>query len=554
MKQLNTTATKLALAISLVLSIQVQAQLIPDVGDILQQVQPMTPMVTPSEAPLPAIGGLEIEPPMQVLPSGPTVFVKGFNIVGSREMSSDVSLSLIHGQVNQELTLSQLEGLATLITRNYRANGYFVARAYIPQQEVVEGIITIRVVEGNYGQFHLTNESLVKDSIVQAMLDDVKDYDIVSLDTLERAMLIINDTPGVQVVRADVMPGEAVGTSDFAVGTNATERYNGYLLADNYGSKYSGKQRVGFNYDINSPTSRGDRLTVGGLVTEEKAILNGRVAYSALLMPNGLRGELQYSYTDYDVINLPLDAGGTAKGWDLGFSYPIRRIRAQTIEGIINFSHKDLGNIQDTRRTQAVTAGINVRDERNIFGFDGLSTVRLSITSGDLAIRGRDDVVTRHEQGEYSKLNLNLSRISLLPHQFSLTTSMIGQYALNGKNIDSSEQMSVSGLSGVYAYPSAELSGSNAALFRAELRRPLPSFGMLRHQWSVFGSVAYASQAKNISISDGSRQIGDVGLGWRGQYENFVVNAHLAYRLEGSKPISEPVDRARFLIQAGWVF
>ncbi|MDV7396810.1 POTRA domain-containing protein, partial [Arthrospira platensis SPKY1] len=98
--------------------------------------------------------------------------------------------------------LSELEALATLITRNYRANGYFVARAYIPQQEVVDGIITIRVVEGNYGQFHLTNESLVKDSIVQAMLDDVKGYDIVSLDTLERAMLIINDTPGVQVVRA----------------------------------------------------------------------------------------------------------------------------------------------------------------------------------------------------------------------------------------------------------------------------------------------------------------------------------------------------------------
>jgi hypothetical protein len=61
---------------------------------------------------------------------------------------------------------------------------------------------TIRVVEGNDGRFIL-DKSLVRDDIVQGLLDDIKDCDIVSLDTLERAMLIINDTPGVTVTRAD---------------------------------------------------------------------------------------------------------------------------------------------------------------------------------------------------------------------------------------------------------------------------------------------------------------------------------------------------------------
>lgn len=566
MKKMQATATTLSAAIALAVVTQAQAQTPPNVGDILQQVQPMTPAISQPAAELPSIGGIQIEPPMQALPSGPRLFVRGFNIVGHRELSAESSLAVIAGNDNRELSLGELEGLATQITRHYRANGYFVARAYIPQQEVVDGIITIRVVEGNYGQFHLNNESLVKDHVVQAMLDDVKGYDIVSLDTLERAMLIINDTPGVQVVRADVMPGEKVGTSDFAVGTAATERHNGYILADNYGSRYTGRNRVGFNYDLNSPTGRGDRLTLGGLLTEDSGILNGRIAYSTLLMPNGLRGQVEYSQTEYELGDLyaPLDATGSAKAWDFRLSYPIRRIRAQTIEGTLALSSRDLEDRIDStdtrtpKRLDSLTAGINVRDERRLLGFAGLTSASFSLTAGNLDIEDAEaralDAAGADTQGDYYKLNLSLSRISLLPAQFSLTTSLHAQRALNGKNLDGSERMSVSGVSGVYAYPSTELSGSHAALLKAELSRPLPAIAGLQHQWSVFATHGYADSAKSVGPDDRSRTLDDVGLGWRGQYQGFVLNTHLAYRLEGAEPLSEKADRARFLVQAGWVF
>lgn len=563
-QQLMKKPNTLALAIALSLATSAQAQTAPNIGDVLQQVKPSTPVQTQPQADLPKVGGIDIEPPMQALPQGPQIQVNQFDIIGNREIEKSELQAIIKDDANKRLSLADLELIAQKITKHYRTKGYFVARAYIPAQEIDNNTVKIRVVEGNYGQFHLKNTSLVRDDIVQAMLDDVKDYDIVSLDTLERAMLIINDTPGAQIVRADVMPGQKVGTSDFAVGTKATPAQNGFVLMDNYGSVYTGKHRLSFNYDANSPTGRGDRLSISGLTTEGSGIFNARIGYSTLLMPNGLRGEIAASHTQYELgdIYRNSDAKGTAKGLDATFTYPIRRIRAQTIEGMLNLSHKDLedkfGTSTTPKDSKSITAGINLRDERNLIGYDGLTTASISLTAGELSINDNAskalDAAGPDTHGSYSKANLSLARVSLLPNQFTLTASLKYQNAIGGKNLDASERMSVSGFSGVYAYPSGELIGSNATLAKLELSRPLPAIQQLNHSWSVFTTKGHAEVAKDYTSAPKGRDISDVGLGWKGSYQGAIINAHLAYRLEDTAPISEKVDRTRLLLQAGWVF
>ena len=276
------------------------AQTLSNSGDALRQAQPPAVPAKPAAA-LPQVGGSTIEAPMTALPSGPKVDVKQIEVVGNRVIDTATLVAMVAHGAGKTLTLAELEALAQCITKHYRTQGYFVARAYIPAQEISSGTVRIRVVEGNYGQFRLKNQSLVRDDIVQGMLDDVKSADIVSLDTLERAMLIINDTPGVQVTRADVMPGTKVGTSDFAVDTQATAAYNGYVLLDNYGSVYTGKNRMSFNADANSVTGRGDKLSVSGMTTNTAGLLNGRVSYGKPLAPNGLRGEVSLARTNYEL-------------------------------------------------------------------------------------------------------------------------------------------------------------------------------------------------------------------------------------------------------------
>jgi hemolysin activation/secretion protein len=558
--------SRLSLGLSLALvSGFVNAQTLPNSGDALRQVQP--PVVPAKLAPvLPQIGtGQQIEAPMTALPSGPTVQLKQIEVIGNRVIDTGTLAALVTDGAGKTLSLSELEALSQRITKHYRANGYFVARAYIPAQEVASGTIKMRVVEGNYGDFHLKNQSLVRDDIVQGMLDDVKGADIVSLDTLERAMLIINDTPGVQVTRADVMPGSKVGTSDFAVDTRATAAYNGYVMLDNFGSVYTGKDRISFNLDANSITGRGDRLSLSGMATDTGGLHNGRLSYGKPLAPNGLRGEIAMGSTQYALGDTykNLDAKGTAHSFDATVTYPVRRIRAQTMEISVNVAYKDLLDKVDSTSTstpktsRAITAGWLLRDESPVLGFDGLTRVSANLTMGDLKINDAAalalDAAGANTQGSFTKASLSLSRVSLLPNAFSLTTSLHTQQSLSGKNLDSSERMAVSGSSAVMAYPSGELIGTNAMLAHIELARALPTWGKLQSSWTLFGNWGQAKAAQPLA-TDNTRSISDVGVGWSANYGKAIIRANLAHRLESTAASSESTSQDNFLLQVGWVF
>ncbi len=562
----------LALALSTLTTLATtaaQAQQPPTIGDALRQVQPLLLPETKPTA-LPPLGGVPAEPPMQVLPGGgTTVRVMAWAVVGNQVIDTPSLLALLQADVGKALTLAQLEDTAARITRVYRSRGYFVARAYVPAQEVASGTVTLRVVEGRYSRFILRNTSRVQDAVVQGLLDDIKDRDAVSLDTLERAMLIVNDTPGVRVVRADVMPGALVGTSDFAIATEATPAANGYLLLDNHGSAYTGKQRLSFNGDWNSPSGRGDRLSLGGMVTRGSGLLNGRLAYSALVASHGTRAEAALSRTRYALGNSyqALGATGTANGLDISLSTPLQRTRAQTVEAGVNLAWRDLNDevatTATTTRKQAVLLGasVSLRREHRLFGLDGLTQASAAITAGRLSFKDAPaavlDAAGANTQGHYAKINLSLARATALPAQWSLLTNAKLQHVLGNKNMDGSERMSVSGPGAVTAYPAGELSGDNAALLRVELSRPVPTpaFGSapVNLSASAFANHGWA-KAANPVVGGAGRELGDVGLGLMADAAGGLLRLQVAHRVTGGAPTSEPVSRTRWLLQGGWVF
>ena len=543
----------------------------PTIGDVLRQTRPVDPP-SPKAAAVPALGGATIEPPLQRLPGGGTqVQVDSIQIVGNRVIDTAVLAALVQGDAGKRYDLAGLEAVATKLTRHYRALGYFVARAYVPAQEIKDGKLILRVVEGNYGKFMLSNRSRVRDDIVQGLLDDIKDRDIVSLDTLERAMLIINDTPGVKVVRADVMPGQAVGTSDFAVGTQATAASGGYLLLDNHGSLYTGRTRLSGSADWNSPSARGDRLTASGMVSDRSGLLNGRLAYSGLIRTDGSRAEVALARTQYELgqTYAALNASGTADALELNLSHPLKRTRNRSIEATLGTSYRALrdevaSTATVTKKTAAtLTAGISLKAEETLLGFDGLTTAGASITAGQLDFKDAAaqalDAAGARTQGSYARLNLNAARVSLLPMGWSLSTQLRLQAALNSKNLDGSERLGVSGPGAVAAYASGELSGDHAAVLRAEVAHALPVPASLGVQLSAsaFANYGWARAAK-AAVAAGAgtdRELADVGLGLnatlpKGGFARLLV----AHRVSGGAPTSEPTPRTKAWLQAGIIF
>lgn len=537
----------------------------PTSGDIEKQVQIPKEVEKGMNNVIPSIPTGELKPVMSDM-GGKSVEIKSFKLSGAIHVSEEKLFSRIKEYAGKSYTLGELEKIASLITKAYREEGYFVARAYIPKQSMNDGVLEIAIIEGNYGEFKLTNSSLVGNERVQGMLDDIKDANIVSTNTLERAMLIINDTPGAKVTGADVMPGAKVGTSDFAIKTEATNPYSGYILGDNYGSKYTGRYRVNLGLNANSPLGYGDKLSLNGVMSTTTDLKNGKVAYGFPLMDNGLRGELSASHTTYSLAEdyAALDALGTSTTLEATLSYPIIRTRQESLNVSLSYAHKNMKDeVQSTSTTtkkeaDVATLGASYSKNCILFGLESSTNATINLTHGDLSFNDASalalDAAGAKTNGDYTKISGTIEKGIQFNPEYSLTTSLRFQKSLGNKNLDGSEDFSLGGAYGVRAFPDGEHSAENGYIFGAELFYTLPSYEGINHKASIFADTGYAKMENPLSTSE-SRQLGDMGIGYQASYKEFFAKAQVARVIGGEKVTSEtPSHETKLLLQVGYIY
>jgi len=78
--------------------------------------------------------------------------VKAYKITGTSVMAGAELGSIVAPYVGREMDLTELEKVADLVTTEFRDRGYSLARAYIPAQEIKDGIVEIAVLEGKVGE------------------------------------------------------------------------------------------------------------------------------------------------------------------------------------------------------------------------------------------------------------------------------------------------------------------------------------------------------------------------------------------------------------------
>ena len=534
---------------------------VPNIGTVQRELK--APKLEKKKIALPKIKQQQYTPPMK--DSGKTIAIKSFTFFGNKHIDSATLQNLAKEYENKDLTFTKISKLVSSITKLYRESGYFVARAYLPKQSIKDGVLQINIIEGNYGKFHLKNKSRVKDSIVQGMLDNAKRDNIISTYTLERSMLIINDTPGVVVSSADVMPGKAVGTSDFSITTKASKAYDGYIIVDTMGSRYTGKNRLMAGININSPFKIGDKLSLSGLITNGENLDNGRIAYSAPLSSSGLRGEISYSYTKYALVEefKSLQAKGTSKILDTTFSYPILRTRLENLYVSLNLANKDLKDeIRSTsdvtkKNIKATRLGFEYDKNYLAFGYGSNSVINFGLTYGNLSfadsVKRTADKAGANTDGKYSKIDLSIEQNLNLTQKLSLKASLKMQYALGNKNLDGSEDFSVGGSYGVKLYPDSELSAENGYLTNVEMKYQLPTFNEYSNKVGVFYDRGRAFMANN-TVGFVSKSLQDVGVGYYASYKDFFGQLQVAWNANSAKVTSEPNRNSRILFQGGWVF
>ena len=530
-------------------SVAAMAQVRPDAGRILQELERgRVPGLVPSPPGAPVVE--EPRRPALTAPASRLFFVKSFRITRNSAFTEEVLLALLKDFTGKELSLADLERAADLITRFYREHGYFVARAYVPAQELRDGVVEITVLEGKLDRFSLKLEYEIrlKPQVVEKTLRAALPQDgLIRLDELERGLLLLNDLPGVEV-RSVLLPGSTLGTSVVAVEVNEGPLVTGSLDFDNYGSKFTGPFRLSPALSLNDPSGYGDQLNFRA--TESAGTSYGRLAYQIPVNSSGLKLGGAYAETRYKLCCefASLQARGEARTGTLNAQYPILRGRnanayATAAYDSKHFFNETIAGTTSDKKTDVVAFGVN-GDSSVFLGEGGLSGFGLAVSYGQLNLDGwaadrAADAASARTHGSYGKTAFSMSRLQRLGETTSFYAGLSGQIA--SKNLDSSEKFILGGPLGVRGYPTGEAAGDEGLLLNLELRYDLqPALQLaafVDHGEIRLHKNEWAGWQGNTSAGNRYALSGlGVGLNWN-RPGNFLVRASLA------QPIGENPGR-----------
>lgn len=532
------------------------AAALPTAGSQLQQIPPAP--TTQKEVP-------KIRIEKGAVPASPAgdqtrILVKSLHLTG-QSLYSEAELVRVSGFVPvSELTLSDLRAMAAKIADYYHRQGYFVAQAYLPVQDIKDGAVTIAVSEGRYNKITLNNKANLSDHLANSLLNDVQQGDVIALAPLERSLLLLSDLPAV-TVKSTLVPSPVAGASDLIVDLTPGPRISGEVDVDNAGNRYTGQYRLGGTINFNEPLGYGDVFSVRG-VTTGPGLNYVRASYQFQL--GAVTVGAAYSFLQYRLGKEfeSLDANGTANIASIYGSYPLIRSRNTNLYAGLVFNNKvfedrvDIISSVTDKEANVVTASLygNHRD-RLLAG--GLSSASLSWSSGYLDIKTQSaralDASTAKSDGLYNKLGFSAMRLQNITNSFSLYGAISGQYAFN--NLDISEKMELGGMYAVRAYPEGEAFADEGYVLTLEARQELPRFiERLPGQLQLIGFFDTGTVKVNHdpwTSEDNSRTLSGAGAGltWM-EYNNFTLRAYYAFKLGGEDATSAPDRSGRFWFQA----
>ena len=533
---------------------QAFAQQLPGAGSQSQQLP---------QAPVPRKASPEIRIESGTPPAGPAaveskILVKNLRITGAKAYSEAELLAFTGFVPGTELTLTDLRGMAAKITAQYAAQGYFAARAFLPAQQIKDNIVTIAVSEGQYGQIVLRNQSRLSDQQAYRLLDGLKPGDPITNDPLESRLLLLSDTPGVEV-KSTLAPGAVPGTSDLMVDIVPGRLVTGSIDADNAGNRYTGEYRLGATVNLNNPLGLGDVFSLRA-ITSGPGLKYGRASYQ---VPFG-RAAIGVAYSRLEYVLgkefAPLGANGDVTVASLYGNYTLIRSRDTNLYAGLNYDNK---KFQDrvtlfstvTDRKINVLTGSLYGNHRDTLGGGGFNSFSLGLSAGSLDIQtpaARDaDAISARTQGSYNKLAFTASRLQQVTDEWSLFAGISGQAA--SKNLDPSEKLSLGGMDGVRAYPQGEGFGDEGYLVNLEARLLLPKAESLPGRMHLIGFVDGGSVTINknpwaAGLNQRSLAAYGVGFTWT-EPGNFLVRMYYARKLGNEIATSAPDRSGRFWIQ-----
>ncbi len=315
---------------------------------------------------------------------------------------------------NTEMTLEDMNRVADMVTMAYQENGYILARAYVPEQEIKDGVLKIAIVEGNIDKIDVVDNKYYNKRVLKRYFEEQQRHGVVNEELLERGLLMTNDMPSVDT-RVTLKKGKKPGTVDMSV--HAKDKLAVKWGADynNFGTKVLSRDRFGTYFDITDPWW-GSTLSLRGVTgTDFDASTLGSADLSIPVNSYGTRLSFGYVKGLYavgqELEELGLDGDSEVYGFKV--SHPILRKKNMNLNLTLGWDHKYTQNyILDELRSidEAGVFHFSV-DFDNVDRFLGKNIVSLGYRRGEVKFNSEMPASRLNVDKRFESYAINIARI-----------------------------------------------------------------------------------------------------------------------------------------------
>ena len=388
---------------------------------------------------------------------------------------------LIHKQEFERgwITVEQLDNIAQSVTDYYREHGFILATAFVPEQQVSDGIIHLKVLEGRLGNVTVSNNEIFSPATISSAFNDDLGKPVTE-ERVESALRRINDLPGIRV-RGSFSPGQSVGETSLNLGVLDEQAWTSSVLLDNHGSPTTGATRLFATAEWLNLRNKGQTLTMGVLRSGRSGSTYGLLEYGMPVTDDGrgrVRGTISKNQFSVSAIigSEARAIDGETGNFGVSGTYQFVRSRTFNLSAETAFVRKNVyfnvENLPQLSYTQGIQVGSVAVDYNQLWDNKQL------LFSGRFGI-DQGNILSGAEAGQSSDFTKLLFSGNLLKRfsihnwltkkesSFNFVVKVNGQYS--EKFLPSVEQFSLGGPNAVRAFTVSDVSVDSGAYAGFEL-------------------------------------------------------------------------------------
>ena len=280
--------------------------------------------------------------PIASSPIAQAIAVKKVEVIGSTILTSAELATISKSLEGQQVTPEQIQQAAQSITKIYADRGYITSQAVVDPQKVVDGTVTIQVIEGRVEKIEILGLTHTNPEYVRSRVE-LGTGKPLNTAKLEDQLRLLRADPIFSDVEASLKSGSQADSSILVVTVKESNQFGGFASIDNFSPPAVGSERYGGGLFFRNLSGNGDTFTASYYGTTTGGSNQYDLSYSIPLNPMNGTLSLRYSPSNYRITQSPFDIlniRGNNNLFDLNFRQPLVRTSVEEFALSLGYSYQ----------------------------------------------------------------------------------------------------------------------------------------------------------------------------------------------------------------------